>query len=76
MSKKINKIVQREQAKIKDRLNRVPLLAPLVASFGLVAVLYGLEKIIDDTPLADQPLTLLLVGVVILIFTGAFYEKL
>lgn len=52
------------------------MLAPLLGAFGVVAVLYGFEKIIDQTILARQPLILLGIGIVILLLTGAFYEKL
>ena len=56
---------------------RFPLLFVMLSTFGLVATLYGTEKIIDATPLfADNPWAVLLAGVGTLIFTGALYKKL
>ncbi len=58
------------------RLNSIPLFAPLVGSFGLVATFYGFEKLLDKTILIQHPTWLLIVGISALLFTGAFYRKL
>jgi len=48
-----------------------------LSTFGGVAVFYGFEKIIDQTPyLADRPYMILFAGFLILILTGALYRKL
>lgn len=56
---------------------RFPLFFGLTATFGLVSVLYGFEKIIDKVDLlANNPWILLVVGVLLLLATGAAYRKL
>jgi len=49
----------------------------LLTSFGLVATFYGFEKIIDQiTFFTENPQMILVVGVTILVATGALYKKL
>lgn len=61
----------------KDAIAKYPFIFLGLSTFGGVAVFYGFEKIIDQTPyLADKPLTILIAGFVILIATGALYRKL
>lgn len=56
---------------------RFPLLFGLATTFGLVSTLYGFEKLIDGNKwLSDNPWTLLVVGLGVLIITGAAYRKL
>ena len=56
---------------------RFPLIFVLMSTFGLVATLYGFEKVIDQiTFFADHPVAILTVGIVILIITGTLYKKL
>lgn len=56
---------------------RFPLFFGLLATFGLVSVLYGFEKLIDKVDLfADKPWILLVTGVILLLATGAAYRKL
>ena len=58
-------------------LERFPLLFVLLTTFGLVATLYGFEKVIDSIPLfADRGWLVLVIGVGVLIFTGTLYKKL
>jgi hypothetical protein len=58
-------------------LQRFPFLIIGLSTFGLVAVLYGFEKIIDSIPvLADNPLYVLAVGLLSLAITGTLYKKL
>ncbi len=57
--------------------SRYPLLVGLLATFGFVSVLYGFEKIIDNIEfLVNNPLILLLTGLLTLGLTGAAYKKL
>lgn len=52
-------------------------LVTLLASFGLVAVFYGFEGVIDSIPLfANNPIALLITGIVVLVATGTIYSKL
>lgn len=56
---------------------RFPLLTALFATFGFVSLLYGFEKIIDKvTFLSNNPIVLLLIGLLILGVTGTVYKKL
>lgn len=56
---------------------RFPLLFTLLGTFGLVATLYGFERLIDQVDLfAENPLILLTTGILLLIFTGTLYKKL
>lgn len=56
---------------------RFPLLFGLTATFGLVSVLYGFEKLIDRVYLfVNHPWILLVFGVGLLMLTGAAYRKL
>lgn len=57
--------------------DKYPLVFALGATFGLVSVLYGFEKIIDKIPLFENnPWILLVTGVTVLIVTGSLYKKL
>ena len=57
--------------------SRFPILFSLSTTFGLVATLYGFEKVIDKIDfLNTQPEILLLVGLVTLAGTGTLYKKL
>lgn len=56
---------------------RFPLVFGLFATFGLVATLYGFEKLIDRSVwLSNNPWVLLATGVLTLLATGAAYKKL
>ena len=55
---------------------RFPLAFTMLGTFGLVATLYGFEGIIDSTPLGDEPVTILCIGLLILFITGTLYKKL
>ncbi|MEK7471926.1 MAG: hypothetical protein AAB624_01630 [Patescibacteria group bacterium] len=69
-----------ERAIIEKRIRvsqRFPLWTTLTATFGVVAIFYGLEKLIDKVPLlSNNPWILLVVGVLTLIVTGTTYQKL
>ncbi len=69
----VNKLSEKKQSV----LQRFPMLFTLMGTFGLVAVLYGFEGIIDRIDfLSRNPVVLLIVGVFTLIFTGTLYKKL
>lgn len=56
---------------------RFPVVFVLLSTFGLVATLYGFEKVIDQTEfLASSPKALLFIGLLTLAFTGSLYKKL
>jgi len=56
---------------------RFPIIFSLLTTFGLVATLYGFEKVIDKIGfLSDRPEILLIVGLLTLAGTGSLYKKL
>lgn len=49
----------------------------LAATFGIISVFYGFEKMIDRVHLfVIHPWILLLIGIIILAITGSIYKKL
>lgn len=69
----VDKIVEKRESAFK----RFPLLFTLLATFGVVAVLYGFEHLIDNIGfLANNPIILLATGIVTLAITGTLYNKL
>lgn len=69
----IEKIVEK-RVKVDDRY---PVISALVATFGLVSVFYGFEKMIDRVDLfVNHPWILLLTGITTLAVTGTVYKKL
>ena len=74
VAKETDKVVEPYR---RTAFSKFPLLFLLLTTFGLVATLYGFEKIIDNiTLLKDHPLILLLVGLGVLALTGRIYKKL
>ena len=58
-------------------LARFPILLVFLSTFGLVATLYGFEKVIDQIPFfVEHPLMVLVAGILTLAGTGALYNKL
>ena len=56
---------------------RFPFIFMFLSTFGLVATIYGFEKVIDQIDFfSDNPLMVLIVGVAILVLTGSLYKKL
>lgn len=57
--------------------HKYPVLFGLLASFGLVSVFYGFEHIIDRVPfLKENPLLMLLFGILLLIITGTLHKRI
>lgn len=64
-------------ARTQNVLGRYPILFSLLTIFGVVAVLYGFEEAIGQIPfLAERPLLVFLLGILILIGTGTLYKGL
>lgn len=56
---------------------RFPILFLFLSTFGLVTTLYGFEKIIDQIRFFEEnPLMVLVAGIIILIITGSLYKRL
>jgi hypothetical protein len=65
-------------AKYRDStFARFPIVFVFLSTFGLVATLYGFEKVIDGIPFfSEHPLTVLVAGIITLAITGTLYKKL
>ena len=72
----VSDLLSAQESSWQQRLNQIPVLAPLLGTFGLVSTFYGFEKLLDRTFLIDQPWLLLTIGVLVLLATGVFYRKL
>lgn len=71
------KHITRSVERTRSVFARFPLIFTLLGVFGLVAVLYGFEGIIDQIDLfADNPFILLITGILVLAFTGRLYKVL
>jgi hypothetical protein len=60
----------------ESTFKRFPVLFTLLSAFGLVATFYGFEKVIDSFGFSTNPWAVLVLGLVVLIFTGSLYKKL
>jgi len=61
----------------KSAIKRFPKLFTLLVAFGVAAVYYGFERMINKVEfLVDNPWIILLAGIVVLLFTGMLYKKL
>lgn len=70
---KIISLLHEEQRRAKEQF---PLVYALLATFGLVATITGFSKLIDKTEfLKEHPAILIVIGVTVLIITGAVYNK-
>ena len=70
---RIIRLLRQEQKQARDKF---PLVYALVATFGLVAIASGFSKLTERIGFFEEnPDILLLVGIIILIITGAVYRK-
>lgn len=84
LKSKFNNVTDAEKdliQKLEDRreklINHFPLWTALVATFGVVMIFYGFEKLIDRISLlANNPWILLVTGLIVLVATGTAYKKL
>lgn len=61
----------------KSVLERFPFLIIGLSTFGLVAVLYSFEQVLDSIPLlANNPVYVFTLGIIALAITGQLYKKL
>jgi len=71
------RVVERILKRRKSAFERFPLLFTLLTTFGLVATLYGFQRLIDKVDfLSDNSFIMLGVGLLTLIITGTLYKKL
>lgn len=77
LKEKETHVLQALEKKRQNTLQRFPLMFTLLATFGLVATFYGFEGIIDKIDLlSNNPIILLVIGVLTLAVTGTLYKKL
>ena len=69
--------LQKLYAQRSNVFKRFPFVFALLGTFGFVSTLYGFNHLIVKIPLiANNPYIALVVGLVILLFTGTLYKKL
>jgi hypothetical protein len=72
--KRILSLIREERRWSKEKF---PLFYGLLATFGAVAVFSGFSKLIEGHGLlSENPIILIIVGVVVLLASGAAYKKL
>jgi len=77
IEKEIAKISHAGKGFRNSTFARFPIIFSLLTTFGLVATLYGFEKVIDRIAFFnDYPEVLLLLGIITLAGTGSLYKKL
>ena len=73
-------LLQSLQAKEKYYIKRMKLrhkiIFAFVVFFGINLVWYGMWGIVGDIPFLNKPIVSLIIGAIILIVTGFFYENL
>lgn len=58
-------------------LKRFPIVFSLLTTLGVATTFLGFEKLVSGIPLLnDNPLLMLIVGIIILALTGTLYKKL
>jgi len=71
------KLNQLFSEKGKSVFSRYPLSFALLVIFGATMVSQGIKDLLLEIPFfKNQPLTMLLIGMIILILTGTLYKKL
>lgn len=74
LTSKANKVFSK---KGKSVFEKYPLTFALLVVVGATLMSQGIKELLIQTPLfKNQPLTMFVVGVTILVFTGSLYKKL
>jgi len=77
LSKREEQILEKALKKRVIAERKFPLLFGLLATFGLASVLYSFQRIIDGIDLfVNHPWILFIIGISVLLATGAAYRKL
>jgi hypothetical protein len=78
--KKLNirpKLIERLNKEKQDSFKRFPLVFALLTAFGVVITFNGIHDLIGKVDwLNRNPVITLVVGIMILLFTGTIYKKL
>lgn len=71
--KKLEKFTEKH----RKVLERFPTLFLFLVTAGLVLVLHGFEQTFSQIPIfRDYPITMIVLGAIILLFTGRLYKRL
>jgi hypothetical protein len=71
------KVLRKMQKERRVAFKRFPVIFTLLVTFGTVITFSGISRLIAKVPvLYNNPIITLLVGVLILLFTGTLYKKL
>ena len=77
IEKTVGQVVKEAELLRDSATLKFPWLFVGLSTFGLVATLYGFEKVIDQVPFfANNPWAVLLAGLATLVITGTLYKKL
>lgn len=72
-----DKVVALFKSERKRAKEKFPLVYALIATFGAVCVLAGLNKFVEKIDLfKNNPIILIIFGLLLLLVTGATYKKL
>jgi hypothetical protein len=72
-----SKIITRLRKEKQDSFRRFPMLFTLLTAFGVVITYNGIRGLIEKVDwLNRNPIITLVVGILILFFTGTLYKKL
>jgi hypothetical protein len=71
------KVLKKLQKERRVAFKRFPVIFTLLVTFGTVITFSGISRLIAKVPLLyNNPVITLLVGVLILLFTGTLYKRL
>ncbi len=77
IEKLVKEIHDRAKDYAKPVFRRYPLTFAFLLTFGVAAIVHGIELMSDEIPFFhDNPSTLIVTGVIILLFSGTLYKKL
>jgi heme/copper-type cytochrome/quinol oxidase subunit 4 len=76
--KKAEKLVEETNNKVSQKkrslMRRYPISFSLLIVFGVVAVHDGIKGLIEEFGFTSHPVMLLVVGIIVLVFTGAIFK--
>lgn len=77
--KKAEKVVENTNRSMEGRgrsmMKRYPITFSLLVVFGIVAIHDGIKGVFEEFGFTQHPFILLIVGLVILIFTGTIFKR-
>lgn len=77
IEQKIQEVHEHVHAANEPVFSRYPFTFALLGTLGIAAVIYGFERVVDTIPiLGDNPLLILVSGLLLLFLTGGLYKSL